>query len=114
MCLIMKIYNRFGSLGKKDKVINVELGSVEVVWDLGYQLEKSDAMVTVVFTGFEFEVMGDEFRMVKEKFDTSCWPAWFGTCNIIMTMLTGWTMGENEETYIDGPDADDIQTDTPT
>ena len=35
-----------------------------------------------------------------------------GTCNRLMTLLTGWPVGENEETYINGLDANDIQTDT--
>ena len=58
--------------------------------------------------------MNDEVQVVKEKLDTSCWPAYIGTCNRIMTLLTGWPVGENEETYIDGLDANDIQTDTAT
>ena len=31
-----------------------------------------------------------------------------------MTLLTGQPVGENEEKYIDGLDANDIQTDTAT
>ena len=31
-----------------------------------------------------------------------------------MTLLTGWQVGENKEKYIDGLDANDIQTDTAT
>ena len=31
-----------------------------------------------------------------------------------MTLLTGWPVGENEETYIDGIDANGIQTDRAT
>ena len=58
------------------------------------------------FTGFDFGVMDDEIRVVNEKLDTSCWPAYI--CNRIMTLLTGWMVGENEETYIDGLDANDI------
>ena len=50
----------------------------------------------------------------RRKLDTSCWPAYIGTCNRIMTVLTGWPAGENEETYIYGLDANDIQTDTAT
>ena len=96
------------------KATNVKLGSVEVVWGLGYQLEKSDEVVASVFTGFEFKVMDDEAQVVKEKLDTRCWPAYIGTCNRIMTLLTGWPVGENEETYIDGLDANDIQSDTAT
>ena len=79
---------------------------------LGYQLGKSDEEVTAVFAGFEFEVMDDEVRVVDEKLDTSCWPAYIGTCNKNMTLLAGWPLGENEETYIDGLNANDIQTDT--
>ena len=66
------------------------------------------------FCGLEFEVMDDEVRVVNEKLDTSCWPAYIRTCNRIMILLTGWPVGENEETYIDGLDANDIQTDTAT
>ena len=40
------------------------LGSVEVVWGLGYQLEKFDEVVTAIFTGIDFEVMDNE---VKER-----------------------------------------------
>ena len=39
MCLIMKIFNRFVSLGKCYKSSMWSLGSVDVVWGLGYQLE---------------------------------------------------------------------------
>ena len=39
---------------------------------------------------------------------------YIGTCNRIMTQLTGWPVGENQEKYIDGLDANDIQTDTAT
>ena len=63
---------------------------------------------------FEFEVMDDEVRVVNKKLDTSCWPAYIGTCNGIMTLLTGWPGGENEETYINELDANNIQTDTAT
>ena len=66
------------------------------------------------FTGFQFELMDDEVRVVNEKLGTSCWLAYIGTCNRIMTLLTGWPVGENEETYIDRLDANDIQTDTAT
>ena len=66
------------------------------------------------FKGFEFEQMVDEVRVVKEKLSTSCWPAYIGTCNRNMTLLTGWPVGENEETYIDGLDAKNIQTDAAT
>ena len=90
------------------------LGSAEVVWGLGYKLEKSNKEVTAVFTGFKFEVMDDDVRVVKEKLHTSCGPAYIGTCNRIITLWTGWPVGENEETYIDGFDANDIQTDTAT
>ena len=50
----------------------------------------------------------------KMNTPTSCWPAYIGTCNRIMTLLTELPVGENEETYIDGLDANDIQTDTVT
>ena len=89
------------------------LASIEVVWGLGYQLEKSDEIVTAVFTGFEFEVMDDEVRGVKETRHPSCWPAYIGTCKRIMTLLTGWPVGENDENYIDEL-ANNIQTDTAT
>ena len=112
--LIMKTGNQFGSLGKCTKSLMWSLGGAEVVWGLVYQLEKSDEVVTAVFTGFEFEVMDNEVRVVDEKLDTSCWPAYIGTCNRIMTLLTGWPMGDNGETYIDGFDANVIQTDTAT
>ena len=114
ICLIMKIGKQFGSLGKCTKSSMWSLGSAKVVWGLGYQLEKSEEVVTAVFAGLEFEVMDDEVRVVNEKLDTSCWPAYIRTCNRIMTLLTGWPVGENEETYIDGLDANDIQTDTAT
>ena len=89
------------------------LGSVGVVrpW---LPIGKVYEAVTAVFTGFEFELMDDEVRVVKEKLGTSCWPAYIGTCNRTMTLLTGWPLGENETTYIDGLDANDIQTDTAT
>ena len=58
--------------------------------------------------------MDDEIRVVKEKLGTSCWPAYIGICNRIMTLLTGWPVGETEETYVDGLDANGIQTDTAT
>ena len=91
------------------------LGSVDMVWGLCYQLEKSDegwwqflrALSSRWWTTFEF-------RVVNEKLDTSCWLAYIGTCNRIMTLLTGWPVGENEETYVDGIDTGDIQTDTAT
>ena len=110
----MKIGNQFGSLGKYTKPWMWSLGSAEVVWGLGYQLEKSDKVVTAVFAGFEFEVMDDVFWVVNEKLNTSCWPAYIGTCNRIMTLLTGLPVGKNEETYIYGLYANDIQTDTAT
>ena len=81
----------------QQKVTNVELGSVEVVmvvWGLGYGLEKSDEVVMADFAGFEFKVVEDEVRVVKEKLDTSCWLAYIGTCNRIVTQLP---VGENEE-----------------
>ena len=52
VCLIMKIGNQFGSLGKCTMSSMWSLGSAEVVWGLGYQLEKSDEVVTAVFAGF--------------------------------------------------------------
>ena len=55
--------------------------------------------------------MDDEVRMVNENLDTSCWLAYIGTCNRIITLLTGWPMGENEEAYIDGLDANETETD---
>ena len=64
VCLIMKICNQVVSLGEC-LATNVELGSVEVVWGIGFQLEKSHEVVTAVFTGVEFELMGDEVREVK-------------------------------------------------
>ena len=48
------------------------------------------------FSGFEFEVMDDEVQVVNKTLDTSCWPAQVGTCNRIMTLLTGWPVGENK------------------
>ena len=33
---------------------------------------KAYKVVTAVFMGFEFEVMDDEVRVVKEKLGTSC------------------------------------------
>ena len=101
-------------LGKCKKSSMWSLSSADVVWGLGYHVEKSDEVATAVFMGFEFEVMDDEVRVVKEKLDTSCWPAYIGTCNRTMTLLTGWPVGENEQTYIDGIDANDIQTNTAT
>ena len=114
VCLIMKTGNQFGSLFKCTKSSMWGLGSTELVWGLGYQLEKSDEVVTADFSGFEFEVMDDEVRAINEKLDSSCWPAYNGICNRFMTLLTGWPVGENEETYIDGLDANNIQTDTAT
>ena len=109
------ICNQFGSLGKYTESLMWILGSVEVVWGIGNQLEMSARRcTTAIFTGFEFELMDDEIRVAKEKLGTSCWPACIGTCNRIMTLLTGWPVGGNEETYIDGLDANDIQTDTAT
>ena len=80
----------------------MEPDSVEVVLGLGQQLEKSvEAKVaTTLLSYFEFEVMNDDTWAVQEKPDTSCWPA----CNRNMTLLTGWTVGENERTWIDGLD----------
>ena len=71
-------------------------------------MEKSDEAVTAVFTGFDFKVMDDEVPVVNEKLDSSCWLAYIGTCNKI---VTGWLVGENEETYIDGLDANETETD---
>ena len=89
--------------------------SVGMVWDLAWlPTGKVRRGGDGSFMGFEFEVMDDEVRMVKEKLDTSCWPAYMGACNRIMIMLTGWTVGDNEEKYIDGLDANDIPTDIPT
>ena len=72
VCIIMKIGNPFGSLGKCTKSSMWSLGSAEVVLGLGYQLEKSDEVGKTVFAGFEFEVMDDEVRVVNKKLDTSC------------------------------------------
>ena len=80
LCLIMKIVNQFGSLGKCTKWSMWRLGSAEMVWGL------RDGS----FAGFEFEVMDDEVRVANVKLDTSCWPAFVGTCNRIMTLLAGW------------------------
>ena len=43
--------------------------------------------------------MDNKVRVVKENLDTSSWPAYIGTCNRIMTLLTGWSAGEDEEKY---------------
>ena len=40
---------------------------------------KSDEVMTAVLSGFEFEVMDDEVQIVKEKLDTSYWPAYIRT-----------------------------------
>ena len=64
------------------------------------------------FLWWSLELMDDEDRVLDEKLDTSCWPANIKPCNRIMTLLTGWPVGEIEETYIGGLDANDIQTDT--
>ena len=66
-------------------------------------------MLTAVFAGFEFEVMDDQVQVVNEKLNTSRRPAYIGTCNRIMTLLTGRPVGENEETYIHELDANNIQ-----
>ena len=50
------------------KTTNVELGSAELVWGLGYRLEKSDEMVTAVFTGSW--VRGDGRRSLSGKRET--------------------------------------------
>ena len=64
--------------------------------------------------GNGMELMDDEVRVVEEEIGASCWPASIGTCNRIKTLLTGWPMGENEETYTDGLDVNDFQTHTAT
>ena len=106
----MNICNQFGSMGECTKSSTWSLGSVEVVRGLGYQLEKSGEGVTAVFTGFELDVMDHKIWVVKEKFNTSCWPTYIKTCNRIMTLLAGWPVGKNEETYIHGLDANNIKT----
>ena len=90
------------------------IGRVDVVWGLGYQLEKFTRRWRQFLRHLSSSWWTTEVRVVKEKLGTSCWPAYIGTCNRIMTLLTEWPVGENEEIYIDGLDANDIQTDTVT
>ena len=51
VCLIMKIKNPFRSLGRCTKSSMWSLGSAEVVWGLGHQLQKSDEVVTAGLCG---------------------------------------------------------------
>ena len=90
------------------------LGSVEVLWGLGYQLEKSRRQWQQFSRTLSSNWWTTEVRVVKEKLGTSCWPAYIWTCNRTMTLLTRWPVSESETTYINGLDANDIQTDTAT
>ena len=51
VCLMMKMGNQFGPLGKCAKSLMWSLGSVKVVRGLVDQLDKSDEVVTTVFAG---------------------------------------------------------------
>ena len=82
------------------------LGSVKVMWGLGNQLEKSDEVVTAVLRALSssgkretrHQLLTSLHRDLQQNHDT-------------VDRVGG---GENEETYIDGLDANDVKTDTPT
>ena len=79
------------------KPIDMELDNEEVVCAakvFGYQLDKSDEVMTAFLSDFEFEMLDDKVKMVqKGNSKPAAGQIWLGTCNRNMT-LTAWWVGE--------------------
>ena len=110
VCLIIKIGNQFGSVGKRTKSPMWSLGSAEVVWGLGYQLKKSDGS----FCGLWVRSHGRRSSSGKRETRYQLLTGLYRNLQQNHYTVDNVTGGRNEETYIIRLDANDIQTNTAT
>ena len=111
VCVIMKIGNQFGSLGKCTKSSMRSLGSARVVWGLGYQLESLTRWWRPSFCGLWVQSDGRRSSGGKRETRYQLLTGLHRDLQQNHDTVDSVAGGKNEETYIDGLDANDIQTD---